>query len=137
MSANRRLENIFDRVAKLHADTEDGTLTTQGAAALDVKEFAFFRLAYRWWFGEDANDEVLEQPFMRFLKTRRAPHWVRQFAREILDRQRSGQLDRTAYGLPVATRMSPTLARIDAYLRGAYVAAWIVAVAALLIGISI
>lgn len=132
-----RLENAVERIAGLGADSEDGTLVTQGAAALDIKEFAFFRLAYRRWFGKEATDDAIEPPFMRFLTTRVAPHWVRQLAREILELQHDGRLDRTAYGLPVARGMSPTLIRIDELMRIAYVAAWIVAAGALVLGIAL
>lgn len=86
--------------ASVFAVSADVLDVTAAAEALHIKEFPFFRVAFDWWFGRTAEDREIERLFVSYLKTERAPHWVRQFAREILNRRAQGRLDPSDFGLP-------------------------------------
>lgn len=112
----------------------DVVAVVAAAEALNVREFKLFRVAYAWWFGRDGSDKDVERPFMRYLFTQQAPMWVRQFAREVLDREREGRLDPMLYGLPPLPP-PPAFSDLQTFLRGVWFALWVMAVAVLLIGV--
>lgn len=112
----------------------DVTAVVAASEALNVREFNLFRVAYAWWYGRDASEKDVERPFMRYLFTEQAPPWVRQFAREVLDRKSQGRLDPKHYGLPPLPA-PPTISGAQALLRGVWFALWVMAVAILLIGV--
>jgi hypothetical protein len=67
------------------------------AEALGLKEFEFFRLAYRRWFGRQPDLTFLEHAFVDYLFSGRLPPWVRQLAREVQAAQRQGRLTGGAF----------------------------------------
>jgi hypothetical protein len=107
----------------LHADSPwigaspDVTIIAAAAEALNVREYNLFNVAYAWWFSRVAGEKEVERPFMRYLMTEQAPVWVRQFAREVLERKREGRLDPRQYGLPPAPPPLPT-SGLELFLRG-------------------
>ena len=67
---------------------------------LNVKPFEFFQIAYRRWYGREADEKALEAIFMTSYYKQTPPVWVRHLAREVLRRAEGGRLDPTEYGLP-------------------------------------
>ena len=63
-----------------------------------------------------------------------ATKWVRQFAREVLEREREGRLDPRQYGLPLASPPLPT-SGLELFLHGVVFALWVLIVAVILIGV--
>ncbi len=88
---------------------EDIEYVLQMSAVLEIKEYDYFDLAYRWWFGRVPESAVLESHFARYMFNKFVPHWVRQYSRMILKLHNKGRLDREALGiqrLPDATPQS-------------------------------
>lgn len=77
---------------------------------LRVGEFDLFRLAFRRWFGQEADEKALEKVFVAYLFARRVPLWVRHFCRQVLADARSGRLDREAFGAGSVRRREPLVA---------------------------
>ncbi|MDH3233418.1 MAG: hypothetical protein OEQ29_07815 [Alphaproteobacteria bacterium] len=98
----KRLREHSDRlVQRMDADTTaDGHLVMDAAAALEVREFDVFMLAYRRRFERDPLPDRIEDIFARYMFAQEAPTYVRQFAREALEKAQSGALDPTAFGVP-------------------------------------
>ena len=72
---------------------EDADLVIDAAAALRVREFDLFRLAYRRWYGREADEKRLERYFAPYMFHQIAPPWVRHMCREVLARAAEGRLD--------------------------------------------
>ena len=76
------------------------------SAILEIREFDLFGLAYKWWFGYQPSNKVLESHFARYMFNRIVPHWVRQYNRMVYQLHDAGKLDRATLGvadLPDAT----------------------------------
>ncbi|MDH3672280.1 MAG: hypothetical protein OES46_14160 [Gammaproteobacteria bacterium] len=69
------------------------------AAALDIKEFEVFRLAYDWWHGEASTEAEIEPIFVRYMFNSAVPPWVRQFTRMALRLRDEDELDPDAFGV--------------------------------------
>jgi len=76
----------------------DMDFVLQCAGALGVGEFRLFKLADRWWHGDDRPEEGLEPLFAHYLRTGAAPLWVRWFCRTVLDLAAQGRLDPRQFG---------------------------------------
>jgi hypothetical protein len=72
---------------------EECEAVMRAADALDIKEFDFFRLAYRRWFGTQPLPQYLEQSFAAYMLGRAVPVWVRQLAREVLEGEAGPRAD--------------------------------------------
>jgi hypothetical protein len=70
----------------------------EAALALGLKEFDFFRLAYRRWFGRQPDEKLLEKDFAAYMFGRTVPTWVRHLGRQVIDQRRRGTLDAEAFG---------------------------------------
>lgn len=81
----------------LYARDED--LVYQARSLLGLLDFEFFRLAWRNWHGGEPDDQRLEPGFMTFLFERRAPDYVRHFARLVMRRAADGCLDPAEFGI--------------------------------------
>ncbi len=68
------------------------------ADLLSVKEFDFFRMAYRRWFGRQPDDRSLERAFGAYMLRQIVPPWVRHLATTVLEQRRAGTLDAEALG---------------------------------------
>lgn len=77
---------------------EDARLVLDAAEALGVREFDLFRLAYRHWYGREADEKRLERYFAPYMFHQVAPPWVRHMCREVLARAAEGRLDANAFG---------------------------------------
>lgn len=84
---------------------EDARLVPDAAAALGVREFDLFRLAYRRWYGRDADEKRLERYFAPYMFHQVAPPWVRHMCREVLARAAQGRLDPDDFGAATVRRV--------------------------------
>lgn len=77
------------------ADCRDAA---EAALSMGLKEFDFFRLAYRRWFGRQPDEKLLENVFAAYMFGRVVPTWVRHLARQVSERRRQGTLDAESLG---------------------------------------
>ena len=86
---------------------EDYRAVMDAAAALDVREIDFFRLAFRRWFGHDASAPVLERAFASYMFRKIVPAWARHFSRAVLADAAAGRLDPARLGAAMFRRQPP------------------------------
>ncbi len=113
-----------------HEARADCHAVAAAAGALGLKEYDFFRLAYRRWFGRLPGEAVLEKEFSRYMFAQTVPPWARHLSREVLDR-RQETLDADAFGAG-RFRDRPTRPAHGPLYIGAVVAIWIVLFGAIL-----
>lgn len=95
-------------VRRMDSDlSEDTRLVLDAAAALDVKEYELFRLAYRRRFEAEPADARLERVFVRYMYFGEAPGYIQQFAREVAAHARAGCLKPHAFGAAPAAAPPP------------------------------
>ncbi len=70
----------------------DCRIVTDAAAALGVREYDFFHLAFHQWFGGEAEKKALERIFVRYMFHQEVPAWVRHLGREVLLRRDRGEV---------------------------------------------
>jgi len=70
-------------------DLTDGERIVLSANLLETSEFEIFRLAYRDWFGSDAQDPNLEAEFSHYLIQTQSPPWVRHYTRRLLQNEKN------------------------------------------------
>ena len=95
-TVSRRLRFACNLDEELPEDIGD---VLEISAFLEIREYDYFSLAYRWWFGRVPDSAVLESHFARYMFNRIVPHWVRQYSRMILNLQNEGRLDREDLGI--------------------------------------
>ena len=97
----KRFREHSERVVqRMDGDTsDDGRLVMDAAAALDIREFDLFVLAYRRRFERDPLPDRIEDIFAHYMFSQEAPAYVRQFAREALEQAAAGALDPTEFGV--------------------------------------
>lgn len=69
------------------------------SAVLEITEFRLFELAWRERFGSRPDQQHIERYFAAYMFADRVPHWVRSFARHILQLNAEGRLDPKAFGV--------------------------------------
>jgi hypothetical protein len=77
------------------------------AFLLRIGEFDLFRLAFRRWFGREADEKALEKVFVNYLFARKVPPWVRHFCRQVVADAQAGRLDCDAFGARAVRRREP------------------------------
>ncbi|MDH3452467.1 MAG: hypothetical protein OEN20_08600 [Gammaproteobacteria bacterium] len=77
------------------------------AAALDIAEVQLFREAYRKWFGDRIGEETLDRYFVAYMFAGVVPHWVRDYARQVLDNAARHRLDPVKFGVFPVLRRRP------------------------------
>jgi hypothetical protein len=77
----------------------DVVAVLDASAALQVTEFRLFELAWREWSGQRPDTARLERCFAAYMFADRVPHWVRNFARQVLELDARGHLDPRSYGI--------------------------------------
>ncbi|MDJ0956582.1 MAG: hypothetical protein QNI91_06985 [Arenicellales bacterium] len=78
---------------------QDSLDLLEAAAALEVKEFKLFELAYREWYGEKPLSRVIEVHFSNYMFNNVIPSWVRSYSRNIVKLHKAGKLDPKAFGI--------------------------------------
>ena len=86
----------------------DCQFVIQAAGALRLKEFDFFRLAYRRWWGREAQEKALERTFAAYMFHEVVPPWVRHLTREVLRCTATGTLNPESLGATLYRRLEPT-----------------------------
>ena len=71
----------------------------EAAAALEVREFKLFELAYKDWYGKRPLAHVVEAHFSNYMFNKVIPAWVRSFSRRIVDLHNAGDLDPKSFGV--------------------------------------
>ncbi len=85
-----------------NTDIED---VLSAAATLDIAEVQLFREAYRKWFGARIGEDALDRCFVAYMFAGVVPHWVRDYARQVLQHAADHRLDPVKFGiLPVLRR---------------------------------
>ena len=82
-----------------HLVPQDTWEVTEASAILQITEFHLFELAFERWFGREARDGELESCFARYMFASHAPFWVRQYCRDVADKERDGELDPREFGV--------------------------------------
>lgn len=98
---------------------------TAAAKALGLREYDYFRLAYRRWFGRLPAESVLEAAFSRYMFAEDVPPWARHLSRDVLDRRRHGILGEDAFGAE-RFRDRPSRPRNGPLYFGVVVVLWLV-----------
>jgi len=106
----------------------DLRLVSEAAAALRLREFDLFRAAWQNWFGEAPDDKAMERVFVAYLFHQREPHWVRQFARRVVQASRTGEVDPERFGVADYPRLKPLASPGEGYVTTLYIAAVILCV---------
>ncbi|MCF3628249.1 hypothetical protein RJ527_09245 [Thalassospiraceae bacterium LMO-SO8] len=88
-------------------ESKDARAVRAAAAVLRISEYDLFRLAFERWSGRPADDRDMEPVFVAFLFDHGMPHWVRHFARRVLDAAEAGTLDRADLGADRYKRVVP------------------------------
>jgi len=102
MNLRQRSERLIARLEP--AGGEDCRRILDAAAALDVREFDLFRLAWRHWHGSEPDPARLEAVFAAYMFQRRIPPWARQFSRDVLRLRGNGTLDPAKFGADTVRR---------------------------------
>ena len=85
----------------IHPDREElemkeRLIVISAANQLQVGEFQLLQLAYRDWYDEDLPEALVARLFKSYMLKNDVPPWARHYARRILDRLESGDLDDNA-----------------------------------------
>ena len=87
----------------------DCDAVVEAAEALVIREYDFFRLAFRRWSGREPEEKALERAFIAYMFHQRVPACVRHLSRDVLHLKASGTLDPGAFGIGGFTRRQPLL----------------------------
>ena len=79
--------------------SEDSLHLLEAAAALEVKEYTLFELAYRQWYGKKPLNHVIAAHFSNYMFHGHIPAWVRSFSRQIVDLHGRDQLNPRDFGV--------------------------------------
>lgn len=69
------------------------------SSILQITEFHLFELAYQRWFGEEASEQKVENYYTYYMFQHRAPFLVRQFCRDVTERDQHGDLNPAEFGV--------------------------------------
>ena len=87
----------------------DCDAVVEAAEALVIREYDFFRLAFRRWSGREPEEKAMERTFVAYMFHQRVPACVRHLSRDVLHLKASGALDPGAFGIGGFTRRQPLL----------------------------
>ena len=95
---------------------EDVQATLDAAAQLGIAEFRMFHIAYRQWYGCEADEKTIERYFIQYMFHDTVPFWVRHFSQRVRDLDRRGRLDPAEFGIarPKATTRQINRGRVFA-----------------------
>lgn len=89
--------------------SSDAELVTEAAAALDTSEIEIFRRAWTHWHGGAADETRIEPRFLVYMFGGRAPYWVRDYARHVVNENRSSLIQPQAWGIRSSYIRNPLL----------------------------
>lgn len=90
-------------------NTDDRTLVTEAAAALDTAEIAVFRRAWLHWYGDWPDEDRIVASFIPYMFGGSAPVWVRDYARRVVSAQRHGHFVPHRWGFSSTYVRNPLL----------------------------
>ena len=88
------MQNFFKTL--LHPDHDDDperSLISRAANILQIGEFQLLQLAYNDWHGSEIAGTELDRLFGDYMLRQQVTHWMRHYARTIIDGYESGQID--------------------------------------------
>lgn len=91
------------------ARASDAELVTEAAAALDTSEIEIFRRAWTHWHGGAADEARIEPRFIIYMFGGGAPFWVRDYARQVVDENRSSLIQPQLWGIHSSYIRNPLL----------------------------
>jgi len=106
----------------------DLRLVRDAAAILRLREFDLFRAAWQDWFGRPPDDKALERVFVAYLFHQHVPHWLRHFARRVMQDSQGGK---HSPGPPIIAdypRHEPLAEPGEGYVTALYIAAVVICV---------
>ena len=71
----------------------------EAAAALEVKEYTLFELAYGKWYGKKLLNHAIEAHFANYMFDGHIPAWVRSFSRQVVELHERDQLNPRDFGV--------------------------------------
>lgn len=69
------------------------------ASLLSVGEFRVFEIAYRDWYGESGDEQLIESHFTPYMFNDLVPVWVRHFCKKVLKLDNEDSLDPSDFGI--------------------------------------
>ena len=78
---------------------DDVWVVLRASSALSVGEFRVFQIAYKEWFGKEADEDWIERYFVQYMFNDIVPQWVRHFAKRVLILDENGDLDANRFGI--------------------------------------
>jgi hypothetical protein len=78
---------------------QDARDVLAASAILQITEFRLFELAYLHWFGTSVCESHIERYYTGYMFASRAPFWVRQYCRDVLERNDENRLDPREFGV--------------------------------------
>ena len=88
------MQNFFRTL--LHPDHDDDperSLIANAANILQIGEFQLLQLAYHEWHGAEISGAELDRLFGDYMLRQQVTHWMRHYARTIVDGYQSGAID--------------------------------------------
>ena len=73
--------------------SKDSLDLLQASAALEIREYMLFELAYREWYGEKPLNHVIETHFSNYMFHQQIPAWVRSFSRQVVELHERDELN--------------------------------------------
>jgi hypothetical protein len=103
-----RIKSQIDEIlnGKKDESYSDFLAIAASASLLQISEFRCFQIAYAQWFGNELDENSMENIFSTYLKELIVPHWVRHFTRKVLSLEAEGNLDPEEFSIirPLNTR---------------------------------
>ncbi len=88
-------------------DPSDCGAVVTAVEALGIREYDFFRLAFRRWSGREPDGKALERAFVAYMFHQSVPACVRHLSRHVLARAAEGRLNGAELGALKYTRPPP------------------------------
>jgi hypothetical protein len=82
-----------------HKTPADVWAVLRTSALLGISEFRLFHIAYRFWYGREADEDQIERYFVPYMFKDVVPPWVRHFTNRVQTLDRDGTLDPSAFGI--------------------------------------
>ena len=76
-----------------HDDNPEMSLIARAANILQIGEFQLLQLAYNKWHGSEIATTELDRLFGDYMLRQQVTHWMRHYARTIIDGYESGEID--------------------------------------------
>lgn len=106
----------------------DLKLVRDAASILRLREFDLFRAAWQSWFGRTPEDKAVERDFVAYLFHQRVPHWLRHYARRVIQDSESGRSRPDPPAGDGYSRQEPLAEPGEGFVTAIYVAAVVVCV---------